>query len=114
MRAQWPLQVRHGELFFPYRGRFLPAIVNSLSRLGLPGNAPLESRKLAADLALLIIKWEQKRRTLAAEAAAAAAAASAQPDAPVAMDTDDASRKRGREEGDKAGTRQQQLDGTSF
>ena len=34
-------------------------MVNSLNRLGLPPNCPVENRALAVDLAELIVLWEQ-------------------------------------------------------
>jgi transformation/transcription domain-associated protein len=55
------LLVRHSSLFFPSRAQFVPQMVNSLSRLGLPQNTPPESRKLAIDLAGLVVQWEKRR-----------------------------------------------------
>ena len=37
-------------------------MVNQLQRLGLPPNASPEQRRLALDLAAVIISWEQRRR----------------------------------------------------
>lgn len=37
-------------------------MVNQLQRLGLPPNASLEQKRLALDLAAVIISWEQRRR----------------------------------------------------
>lgn len=55
------LLVRHSSLFYPSRAQFVPQMVNSLSRLGLPQNTPPESRKLAIDLAGLVVQWEKRR-----------------------------------------------------
>lgn len=37
-------------------------MVNSLSRLGLPQNSPNENRRLAIDLAGLVVSWEKRRQ----------------------------------------------------
>jgi len=60
----WQLVVRHSALFFPYRSQFLPQMVNSLNRLGLPPNCPVENRQLSVALADLIINWEYNRTQL--------------------------------------------------
>ena len=70
------LIVRHSDLFYAARSQFLPYIINSLSKLGLP-NAPLENRKLAIDLAGLVIKWEQRYMSEVAGTAPLADAAKA-------------------------------------
>ncbi len=57
------LIVRHPQLFYPSRGQFVPHMVNSLARIGLLPNSPNENRKLAVDLAELIINWEKQRVT---------------------------------------------------
>ena len=57
----WQLIVRHPQLFFPYRAQFVPQMVNSLNRLGLPPNCPIENRELAVALADLILAWEMHR-----------------------------------------------------
>lgn len=46
----WNLIIRHPDLFYSSRTQFVPQMVNSLNRLGLPINRPLENRKLAVDL----------------------------------------------------------------
>eukprot|EP00963_Diacronema_lutheri_P006687 scaffold587_cov339-Pavlova_lutheri.AAC.11 len=58
----WQLVVRHASLFYTCRAQFVPQMVNSLSRLGLPQNSPQDNRKLSLDLAHLVVSWEQKRR----------------------------------------------------
>ena len=41
------------------RHQFIPQMVNSLNRLGLPPNCTIENRALAVDLAELIVTWEE-------------------------------------------------------
>eukprot|EP00958_Prasinococcus_capsulatus_P028071 scaffold6247_cov416-Prasinococcus_capsulatus_cf.AAC.17 len=57
----WQLVVRHSSLYFSSRAQFVPQMVNSLSRLGLAPNSPPENRRLALDLANLIIRWDEQR-----------------------------------------------------
>jgi hypothetical protein len=71
----WQLVLRHPVLFYTYRSQFVPQMVNSLNRLGLPPNCPLENRQLASGLADLMISWEQHRRDRVAASKVAAAAA---------------------------------------
>ncbi|KAG6555625.1 hypothetical protein Mapa_002860 [Marchantia paleacea] len=56
------LLVRHSDLFYACRAQFVPQMVNSLSRLGLPQNSPNENRRLAIDLAGLVVAWEKRRQ----------------------------------------------------
>ncbi|GAB5370731.1 hypothetical protein AAMO2058_001518200 [Amorphochlora amoebiformis] len=56
----WNLIIRHPDLFYQSRTQFVPQMVNSLNRLGLPQNRPPENRKLALDLADLIIRWDRR------------------------------------------------------
>ncbi len=46
----WNLIIRHRNLFYASRSLFVPQMVNSLSRLGLPVSRPVENRKLAGEL----------------------------------------------------------------
>ncbi|XP_042425801.1 transformation/transcription domain-associated protein-like [Zingiber officinale] len=55
------LIVRHADLFYSCRAQFVPQMVNSLSRLGLPFNSP-ENRRLAIELAGLVVAWERQRQ----------------------------------------------------
>jgi transformation/transcription domain-associated protein len=57
------LIVRHPQIFYSWRAQFVPHMVNSLARIGLLPNSPHENRKLAVDLAELIISWEKQRIT---------------------------------------------------
>ncbi|XP_047310383.1 transformation/transcription domain-associated protein-like [Impatiens glandulifera] len=56
------LIVRHSELFYSCRAQFVPQMVNSLSRLGLPFNTTAENRRLAIELAGLVVVWEKQRQ----------------------------------------------------
>ncbi|KAK8962950.1 hypothetical protein KSP40_PGU020559 [Platanthera guangdongensis] len=56
------LIVRHSDLFYSCRAQFVPQMVNSLSRLGLPSNTTVENRRLAIELAGLVVAWEKQRQ----------------------------------------------------
>ncbi|KAE8707127.1 hypothetical protein F3Y22_tig00110387pilonHSYRG00919 [Hibiscus syriacus] len=56
------LIARHSDLFYSCRAQFVPQMVNSLSRLGLPYNTTAENRRLAIELAGLVVGWEKKRQ----------------------------------------------------
>lgn len=56
------LIVRHSDLFYTCRAQFVPQMVNSLSRLGLPFNTTAENRRLAIELAGLVVGWEGRRQ----------------------------------------------------
>ncbi|KAJ7953120.1 Transformation/transcription domain-associated protein [Quillaja saponaria] len=56
------LIVRHSDLFYSCRAQFVPQMVNSLSRLGLPFNTTAENRRLAIELAGLVVGWERQRQ----------------------------------------------------
>ncbi|GFN80649.1 transformation/transcription domain-associated protein [Plakobranchus ocellatus] len=55
------LVVRHYKVYYPVRHSLLQHMVNSLQKLGFSLNATSEHRKLAVDLADIIIKWELMR-----------------------------------------------------
>lgn len=57
------LIVRHSDLFYNCRAQFVPQMVNSLSRLGLPYNTTAENRRLAIELAGLVVNWEKQRQS---------------------------------------------------
>ncbi|XP_074308594.1 transcription-associated protein 1-like isoform X2 [Silene latifolia] len=57
------LIVRHSELFYACRAQFVPQMVNSLNRLGLPLTTTAENRRLAIELAGLVVGWERQRQT---------------------------------------------------
>ncbi|KAK6924485.1 PIK-related kinase, FAT, partial [Dillenia turbinata] len=56
------LIVRHSGLFYSCRAQFVPQMVNSLNRLGLPFNTTAENRRLAIELAGLVVGWERQRQ----------------------------------------------------
>jgi transformation/transcription domain-associated protein len=56
----WNLIIRHSDLFYESRTQFVPQMVNSLNRLGLPPTRPVGHRRLAIDLAELIIEWDAR------------------------------------------------------
>eukprot|EP00887_Chlorella_sp_A99_P004017 scaffold11.g4017.t1 len=76
------LIVRNRDRFFSSRAQFMPAMLNSLTRMGLPSNTTLENRLLAVDMAASLLKWDQaaarEEGATGAEEAGAAAAAPAQ------------------------------------
>ena len=57
----WQLVVRHPALFYSSSAQFVPQMVNSLNRIGLSPNCSVENRRLAVELAALIIAWEHQR-----------------------------------------------------
>lgn len=63
------LVVRHYRVYYPVRHHLVQHIVNSIQRLGFSPTATIEHRKLAVELAEVIIKWELYRIKDEAEAA---------------------------------------------
>jgi len=59
----WQTITRHPSIFFFHRHHFVPHMVNSLNKLGLPPNSPQENRDLSLSLVELILKWEEIRGT---------------------------------------------------
>lgn len=57
----WQMVVRHPDLFYKFRTQFLAQMVNTLSRLRLPANASMENRRMAVDMARVIVEWEVRR-----------------------------------------------------
>ncbi|ESP00831.1 hypothetical protein LOTGIDRAFT_140419, partial [Lottia gigantea] len=55
------LVVRHYKVYYPVRHHLIQHMVNSLQRLGFSTTSSIEYRKLAVDLAEVIIKWELQR-----------------------------------------------------
>ncbi|XP_060086157.1 transformation/transcription domain-associated protein-like [Ylistrum balloti] len=55
------LVVRHFKVYYPVRHHLIPHMVNSLHKLGFTSSASIEHRKLAVDLAEVVIKWEMQR-----------------------------------------------------
>lgn len=57
------LIVRHSQLFYGCRAQFVPQIVNSITRLGLASITTIENRRLAVELAGVVIGWEKQRQS---------------------------------------------------
>jgi transformation/transcription domain-associated protein len=57
----WQLVVRHPALFYSSSAQFVPQMVNSLNRIGLSPSCSVENRRLAVELAALIVAWEHQR-----------------------------------------------------
>ncbi|XP_033761645.1 transformation/transcription domain-associated protein-like [Pecten maximus] len=55
------LVVRHFKVYYPVRHHLIPHMVNSLHKLSFTSSASIEHRKLAVDLAEVVIKWEIQR-----------------------------------------------------
>lgn len=52
------LVVKHYKVYYPVRHHLIQHMVNSIQRLGFSPTATLDHRKLAVELAEVIIKWE--------------------------------------------------------
>nr|CAD7263929.1 unnamed protein product [Timema shepardi] len=63
------LIVRHYKVYYPVRHHLVQNMVNSIQRMGFSTSATLEHRRLAVELAEVIIKWELQRIKDEAEAA---------------------------------------------
>nr|CAD7427558.1 unnamed protein product [Timema monikensis] len=63
------LIVRHYKVYYPVRHHLVQNMVNSIQRMGFSPSATLEHRRLAVELAEVIIKWELQRIKDEAEAA---------------------------------------------
>lgn len=55
------LVVRHYKVYYPVRHHLVQHIVNSIQRLGFSPTATIEHRRLAVELAEVIVKWELYR-----------------------------------------------------
>lgn len=55
------LVVRHYKVYYPVRHHLVQHMVNSIQRLGFSPTATIEHRRLAVELAEVIIKWELHR-----------------------------------------------------
>jgi len=53
--------VKHADLFYESREKFVSIIIQSLRKIAQPPNASNESKKLVLNLMTLIWQWEQKR-----------------------------------------------------
>ncbi|XP_012223234.1 transformation/transcription domain-associated protein isoform X2 [Linepithema humile] len=63
------LVVRHYKVYYPVRHHLVQHIVNSIQRLGFSPTATIEHRRLAVELAEVIVKWELYRIKEEAETA---------------------------------------------
>ena len=52
--------VRHPDMFYYHRHLFVPQMVNSLNRIGLPASSPHEHRELSISLVELVLDWESE------------------------------------------------------
>jgi hypothetical protein len=57
----WNIIVRHASIFYPFRSHFIPQMVSSISRLGIPPNCPTEHRQVALGCVEALIGWEYIR-----------------------------------------------------
>lgn len=55
------LLVRHFRVYYPVRHHLIQHMVTSVQRLGFTPNASIEHKKIAVDLAEVIIRWEVQR-----------------------------------------------------
>lgn len=55
------LVVRHFKVYYPVRHHFVHHMINCMQRINFPTSVTFEYRKLAVELAEVIIKWEMQR-----------------------------------------------------
>lgn len=53
--------MRHYKIYYPVRMDMVQHMINSMQRLGFTPSATIEHRKLAVDLAEVIVEWEKQR-----------------------------------------------------
>jgi len=53
----WDIITRNPNVYIGHKSKFLPHMVNSLTKLGLSPNAPAENKELSVELAKLIVTW---------------------------------------------------------
>lgn len=53
--------VRHHKVYFPVRHQLVQQMISSMNRLGFSPNGSIDYRKLAVELAEVVIKWELQR-----------------------------------------------------
>ena len=83
---------RHPKVYYPVRHQLIHHIVPTIQRLGLTPNASVEHRRLAVDIADVIIKWELQRLRHEQEANQPEEASGASGDAPSAAGVTDPKR----------------------
>jgi transformation/transcription domain-associated protein len=57
----WSTVVSHPSTFYSNRNQIVRYMINSLTRLGLPPNAPAENRALAVSVVELVLDWHKKQ-----------------------------------------------------
>jgi len=55
------LVVKHYKVYYPVRHHLIPHMIQSIQKMGFVPTATMEQRKLAVELAEVIIKWELQR-----------------------------------------------------
>lgn len=55
------LIVRHHKVYYPVRHQLVQQMISSMNRLGFSPNGSIDYRKLAVELAEVVIKWELQR-----------------------------------------------------
>ncbi|XP_028408078.1 transformation/transcription domain-associated protein-like isoform X2 [Dendronephthya gigantea] len=55
------LLVRHYKVYYPVRNHLIQHMITAMQKLGFTSSATIENRKLAVDLANVIIEWEIRR-----------------------------------------------------
>lgn len=53
--------VRHHKVYFPVRHQLVQQMISSMNRLGFSPNGSIDYRKLAVELAEVVVKWELQR-----------------------------------------------------
>ena len=61
------LITRHPDLFYEFRGQFVPHMIPSLLKIGAVSSGAVENKVLALDIVELLINWELKNRNLLEE-----------------------------------------------
>ena len=78
------LLIKNYKVYYPVRHHLIQHMVNSVQRLGFTSNASVDHRKIAVDLAEVIIRWEVQRiKEVQQQAQTAATAASADQQPPA-------------------------------
>lgn len=76
----WHIVVHNPDIFQHRRSQLVRYMINSLNRLGLPPNSPVENRILAISIVELVLRWEKDQKENACNGLDSF---------PDAMDTDD-------------------------
>ncbi len=76
----WYMVVNHPAIFVRRRSQLVRYMINSLNRLGLPPNSPMENRALALSIVEIVLQWEEEHRENSSKGSESS---------PDAMDIDD-------------------------